>query len=448
MTTNRDFDRLARAWLDLMPDEAPGRLIDNVRVAVDVTPQHGQWRRLINRRPLRASPRLALIAATAMLALALFGSFLLGSAWPSPTAPGPTSSAAPSASAPDFASLGAGTDLPDDLVAGWYGGARDLPGLASGAGTFLLLQPDEARLSQSDTKDAPILHELASMVDGRLQLVTRVPETYADSTCAPGTTGSYDVAMSASGRTLTIQPFSDPCSGRASVVAGTWWKLACATDGADCYGDLDAGTYATQDFDPRVDPGGQWVPNYGALTFTVPDGWAFAADHEEFMRLTPDYAGERANGGVPTLLEGDILVVAQPYPTVGGGTCNASIPPLDTPRSLSDIVSFLEAQPWIDTSQPATTLLDGHVVTSLDLAITPGTTPGCQGDTIPSGEYLTAWSASSWRLGFSGEQRAHLWLIDLGGGDVVAVVVHGRDEPALDGFVRAATPVIESFRFE
>ena len=39
MTTERDFDRLARAWLELGPDEAPDRVVAAVLQAAETTPQ-------------------------------------------------------------------------------------------------------------------------------------------------------------------------------------------------------------------------------------------------------------------------------------------------------------------------------------------------------------------------------------------------------------------------
>ena len=39
MTEERDFDRLARAWLELGPDKAPDRAIAAVLQAVETTPQ-------------------------------------------------------------------------------------------------------------------------------------------------------------------------------------------------------------------------------------------------------------------------------------------------------------------------------------------------------------------------------------------------------------------------
>ena len=45
MTGERDFDRLAQAWLELGPDEAPDRVVAAVLQAAQTTPQA--------RRPIR-----------------------------------------------------------------------------------------------------------------------------------------------------------------------------------------------------------------------------------------------------------------------------------------------------------------------------------------------------------------------------------------------------------
>jgi hypothetical protein len=441
MTTNRDFNRLARAWLDLMPDEAPDRLIANVRLAVDVTPQQRTWGRLAFRRPFQMT-RFAFISATVVLVVALAlagGVVLLGFARPSPTVPFPTPSAM------------AGDDLPANLIDGWYGGPRDLPLLAAGYGTVLFLDTNEARLSSPrGGREAPILRESASMVGGRLQLVSTDPEEYSGGvTCPIGTAGTYDVSLSPSGRTLTVRSFSDPCGPRQAVFSGTWWQQGCPPEVGECYGALDPGTYGTQLFDPRVDPNGDWEPNYGALTFTVPDGWAFVGDGPSSIRLTPDYAGQLANGGVSTGLNGDIYLLAQPYPFVGRGDClEQDSPKLGAPRSPTDIVAALEAHPWLVASSPRTTMIDGHLMTEIDISIAPGSKGECPEDSFPSAGYLATFPARGSTAGLAGDQRAHLWLIDLGAGDVVAAIVTGRDAAALDGFIDAARSVIESFRFE
>ena len=46
MTDDRSFDRLTRAWLDLMPAEAPDRTVDAILQAVETVPHVRPWRRL------------------------------------------------------------------------------------------------------------------------------------------------------------------------------------------------------------------------------------------------------------------------------------------------------------------------------------------------------------------------------------------------------------------
>ena len=85
MTRERDFDRLARAWLELGPDEAPDRVVAAVLQAAQTTPQ--------TRRPTRwpiwrsfDMTRLPIIATTAVAVLVVLagGGLILnrGSAGP------------------------------------------------------------------------------------------------------------------------------------------------------------------------------------------------------------------------------------------------------------------------------------------------------------------------------------------------------------------------------
>jgi anti-sigma-K factor RskA len=76
MTTERDFDRLARAWLELAPDEAPDRVIAAVLQAVETTPQvrpsrWSLWRSV----PMTRLPIIAAVAAT--LVVVIGGAVLL-----------------------------------------------------------------------------------------------------------------------------------------------------------------------------------------------------------------------------------------------------------------------------------------------------------------------------------------------------------------------------------
>ena len=68
MTTNRDPDRILRAWLDLMPDEAPDRLVNAVLEVVETTPQQ---RRPIGLSVWRLIPMPHVASSTARVGLAL-----------------------------------------------------------------------------------------------------------------------------------------------------------------------------------------------------------------------------------------------------------------------------------------------------------------------------------------------------------------------------------------
>jgi hypothetical protein len=110
MTRTRDFDRLARAWLELMPDEAPDRVIADVLQAVDSTPQ---MRRPIGapfRRSFQMNRFSFIAAAAALVIVGLVGLSLAGGT------PGPTVGASTPASPPP--SQGPGTSPSPQIVAG------------------------------------------------------------------------------------------------------------------------------------------------------------------------------------------------------------------------------------------------------------------------------------------------------------------------------------------
>ena len=447
MTTNRDFDQMARAWLDLMPDEAPDRLIANVRLAVDATPQERRWGWRAFRRSYQMN-RLTVIAATAIVVLALVGgALLLAGANKATSSASPAPSITPAAlSAPPSTTNSA--DLPSTMIAGWYGTDRQVPGLAARAGVVLFLDRNELRLAQSNQQPTTLVRETASIMSGRLQLVSTAQETYAGAACPRGTPGTYDVTVSASGNSLTLQRFSDACSGRAAALGGTWRKKGCWSDGP-CYGYLDAGTFGSQYFDPRVDPGAPWVPNYGAVTVTVPDGWALGDDWPGYMRLTTaaHYAAEKA--GTDPFNTEELYVVGQPFAAVGGGDCGSSAKPsVGDRRTPADLVAFLQAQSWLVVSKPVTDSIDGHPTTVVDLSVASGAKAGCPGDAAPNGNYLVGYGQEPWNLEVDGQRKVRVMLIDLGGGDVVGVVMEGANAAALDAFVSEATPIVRSLHFE
>ena len=139
MTHERDFDRLARAWLELAPDEAPNRVVAAVLQAAEATPQVRRRVAWPTWRPFSMN-RLSLAAgAVAITVIFVGGAFLLSrqpeatgvgvSATPSPTAVPSASSVSPNPAVPPgpahFISplYHYGVDLP----AGWLAREARLP---------------------------------------------------------------------------------------------------------------------------------------------------------------------------------------------------------------------------------------------------------------------------------------------------------------------------------
>ncbi len=89
MSATRDPDPIIRAWLDLIPDEAPDRVIDAIRDAIELTPQTASGR--LARRPVPSLVRYLTVAAAAIVvvvgATALFRWFPDTAVGPSPSAP-------------------------------------------------------------------------------------------------------------------------------------------------------------------------------------------------------------------------------------------------------------------------------------------------------------------------------------------------------------------------
>ncbi|HEX3304293.1 MAG TPA: hypothetical protein VHR64_15510, partial [Thermomicrobiales bacterium] len=285
MTSERDFDRLARAWLDLGPDEAPDRVIAAVLQAADTTPQV----RRRGPRPFRRSNTMTRYVAAAGLAAALIlaigGGMLLTGSSKTPAVVAPSTVPTPSATT--------GASIPRELQARWMGGHKQPFG--ADAGSTILIDANAIALSQSNSNDQAILSADASSAgEGRMRLEQADPSTIL---CHEGDAGDYSWSLSAGGRILTIQSVSDACAARPGLLTGTWWRMDCADKNDNCLGNLEAGTYASQFITPRLAPGAAWQPVFGALSYTVPAGWANSADWPSSFTLLPsrDYDGTTAD---------------------------------------------------------------------------------------------------------------------------------------------------------
>ena len=426
MTVDDDFDRISRAWLDLMPVEAPDRAVDAVLLAVATTPQVRRWRPASWRpNPMN---KFAYVVAAAALVVAVGGALLLirpGS--------GPDSGAVPTPAVPPSATPSEGSaPLPRELQSRWFGGHRDFVQLDKGS--TLLFAASSFVMNQSNQWDSvSFLNSSAAVVgDGQLRLELTVD----GNGCQEGDVGVYSWSLSPTGRTLTIAPGTDDCAARSSAVPGVWWLAGCPNE--LCLGELDAGTYQSQYIAPRLDPGAAWDPHFGGLTYTVPEGWANSNDAPDSFELVP---GTEMPPVAETDRRRNIGVWSQPTAMTQDRPCSDEVQP-GVGRTVGDLTTWLGTVDGLITTAPTPITIDGRAGQSLDIRLDPSWTASCEG---ASERFLTYLNPG---LGVGEDQRERLILLDLGEGDVVAIGVWTRDQATFDAFMPEAMSVVESFEFE
>ena len=447
MTATRDPDRLLRAWLDLMPDEAPDRVIASVLQATGATPQvRGARWPAVRRFP--SMNRFTIAAATAAaIAIAVVGVTLLLRP-PTDVGPPTASPAGPTASpVPPLVA-----DVPAELRSGWLGAHRSLSGIAESAGTFLSFEAGSMAISQSTNQDRTVLLSKASLAaDGRLRL-----ETSADGDCPDGSVGIYSFALSVSGETLELVADSDDCSARPGAVTGTWWRVDC--NGKSCLGLLDSGTYGSQYFQPDITAVDEaaWVPIFGAFRYDVPVGWANADDWPTYFRLTPaaNFANETSEGPPDDDLH-DVYVGAQPRALLQDSECidNPVVDP-DVAVDVEAIIASIDGLPAFETTHLEDLPLGVVAAPQIDLVVAADWTGGCSDWAQPNGSYLTA-ATAGWRLNLMRGERTRLIFLTIGQhagpetpDDLVVVAIRSSDPATFDELVAAAMPIIESMQFE
>lgn len=218
MTTTRDPDRRLQAWLDLMPDEAPDRVISAVLQATEHAPQ---TRDLLGPALRRFSPmnRVSLAAAAAVILAVVAGGALffkpgsdIGGPMPSPT---PTPQPTP------VATLAPGT-TPEALRSVWVANAPTGP-----AGALLTLTIDASVISVLDAGSESVLARAATGSDGEFAFVA--PDS--NHGCQSGDVGRYSFAFggpaddtAAGDLLLALTATSDACAARQAILERSWTR--------------------------------------------------------------------------------------------------------------------------------------------------------------------------------------------------------------------------------
>ena len=452
MTDERDFDRLAQAWLELGPDEAPDRVVAAVLQAAETTPQ---VRRPIRRPTWRFVPMnmrpLAAMAAVVVIAIG-GGILLLQPGQGTGTSPG-TESPSPTAtvSASPTAAVTTTVPVPATLQAMWVGPKRTIPGFPSNLRYRFTLTASGLAFPDDAMQKSVLVSDATAPAAGQLQLTT------TDSTvgCQPGNVGRYTWSLSPSGGRLTLVATSDACQARSAALAGDWIRVACKDTTDGCLGDLrDAGTYSSQYVTPMLATSAAWQPTWGALTYTVPAGWANSTDWPNTFSLTPstDYAKETSQGP-PAGVHNEIDVYRRPGPVVQDATCN-KILLATVPRTVDGLIGYVRGLKSVVATAPAPITISGHQGKWIDVKVAPTWTATCPGDPIAAPSVVaigydgTQSGLNDYTLGILGPERLRMIFLDLGAGDVVLIVVDSTNAARFDQLIGTAMPIIASFNFK
>lgn len=432
MSTDRDFDRLTRAWLDLMPDEAPDHAVAAVIQAVETTPQVRRASRWLPWRLPAMNRAPVLIGAAAVIAVAGLGVLFASSPSGPPAAGQPSPTISPSVSSSPAADAG----IPGELVGRWMGGHRPLT--EGDAGTTILFRETDIAVAQANAGNRPLLTSSAAVV-GSGQF--RLEATVAIGGCAAGSVGLYDWTLSAGNRTLTISPVRDECASRSQTLEGDWWRMGCKDAQNYCLGELSAGTYSSQFIAPRLDdPDVGWKAQFGALSYRVPAGWANSGDWPGVYELMPATEFGKIPASVPSR---SIALATQPAPLAKNAGCE-SLAPEGRGRSVAELLAWLGDVPGLVTSTPKPITIAGDAGQQVDLRVDPTFTTGCHEGGQPLVEYQTA--PYSGLLGT--QQRQRVIYLDLGAGDVFSITIATEKPDIFEVFAAEAMTIMETLNFE
>lgn len=432
MSVNRDFDDIARAWLDLMPDEAPERLIADVLQAVEAVPQ--SRRRIgwpIQRMTHMKSSFLAIGAAAVVVvagavALARPGGPAPIGATPT-TTPSGVATSTPAASADRAASAAAG--LPTAIQHVWLGGNNSF--LSAGTGAALVVGSGSIAITAANDVRLPVLTATtASLAADQIQVVG----SGASARCDASQTGVYAWSLTPSGRALTLRAVNDPCAARLAALSSTWLLVACQEPTDNCLGPIDAGTYVSQFVNFRHPTTG-WTPNLGAITYTVPDGWANTGDWPDHFELVPMASFGQATGpnGPDHLIDITADVRAESAATPCSGK------PATAGTTPAAIIASLRTIPGLVVGPATSITIDGKTGRSVDLTVDPAKLRPCGSDQVV--EFLVGHTTMSGLLSGSSDR---LILLPMESSTVAIEIVAPTTD--FDAFAASAMPIVNSLK--
>lgn len=453
MTEDQDFDRIARAWLELSANEAPDHAVFAVLQAIESTPQVRRPTRWPMRRFSNMKRLFIAAGVAAAVVLAIGGGLWLNSRPSVGTAP-PTPSAQPTPTqptpAPTPSATSASVGIPTALLYHWVGQPRDVPTFGVSARTALKFVDATLGVTGTDydLNNGILVSDVTVPATGRMDLVL----VAAGGGCAPGDRASYAWSTSPGGSILTVAAVgSDPCASRAAAVSGTWYRDACIDTSDGCFGDLDPGTYPSQYITPQLSDGAQWQPDLRAITYTVPAGWSNSSDWPDTFSLTPaaDYAPV-GPAGSPSGAAHMISVNVDPAAIQQLATC-ANTELARVPRTVDGLIGYVRGLSSLVVSKPTGITINGRVGAWIDVRMAPKWTKSCPD--VPGGVPVAGFlmrhggDQNAYQVGVVGPERLRLIFLDLGG-RVVLIMIDSTDAAGFDPLVAQAMPIIQTFHFK
>jgi hypothetical protein len=438
MTTERDFDRLARAWLELGPNEAPDRVIAAVLQAAEATPQVRRSLKWPIWRSFTMSRLPIFVTVVAILVVVVGGGmFLARSNGPATTTPTPS----PTTSVPS-ASPSAGSQIPAAIRYTWIGPKRAIPGMPTSDRYRFRLTDLVLDFPNDTLNNAWFSSVVSAPGPGQLRLVA----AGSAGGCKDRDEGRYTWTLSPGGVRLNVATVSDACQARASALAGDWIRAACKDTSDGCFGDLEAGTFPSQYVDPRVGVNDSWRPNLGAISYTVPAGWSNSSDWPGTFTLTPT-----ADYGIgPSGTFHDIDIYRTPAATAQNATCSND-QQSSVKQTVAGLVAWVRSRPSLVVSAPTPITIDGHPGQSIDVTIAPTWTAKCPDAPGPTAVFLMeagSGTSGGYSWGIAPAERERIIFLDLGGGDVVLVGIDTTHADRWNELVAQAMPVIQTLTFK
>lgn len=433
MTTDGELLRQVTAYLDECEGTTilPESILDDIRSALPSTPQsrpNGLARFFDMSTPMKVGVAAAVVALAALLGLNLSGNLQIG--------PPPNSSDGPTPSG----DAGAMSPLPSELQHPYLGPAKTIPGVETGALGDLDFTNG---ILQFDNFSGRVFTSTAGVTgDGQLRF-----ETVVGDACAFGDVGLYSYESSPGGSVLTIAVGTDDCAARAAAVPGEYLRSDCRDTRNWCLGSVEAGTYASHYFEPRGE--GEWQPRHGAMTFTVPEGWAAYGDSASTYGLALQAEYESSSIG-PECYDcpGDrdtIAILSNPGAATEDCGEEGTVPGVGF--GIQDLADWLVGHPGLIASEPETRTINGMDAITLVIEGSPDWTGTCDADNpfVAVPVFFRADPGYHWAL--SPGNHFQVTLVDIGDGNAVGVVVDAGDEADFDAFVEVARPIVESLEF-